>query len=586
MIKITAAIMAVGRLIEYRMTSMKEVYRSANGLSHGVSSDKFKIASVIQNWETIAVMEEEFDYIVVGAGSAGCVLANRLSAKPGNRVLLLEAGGRDSYPWIHIPVGFFKTMLNPKTDWCYYTEPDPGLNGRSIPWPRGKVLGGSSSINGLVYIRGQSNDYDQWRQLGNAGWSWDDVLPYFMKAEDQERGASEAHGAGGPLGVSDIGFTRGFSDAFIDAAEETGIPRTDDFNNGDQEGAGYFQLTTRNGRRCSAAVGYLRPIKNRNNLTITTRALVRRIVFEGKRAVGVEYEVDGQTRVSRAKGEIVLSSGTIGSPQILQLSGVGPGAVLGEFGVPVVHESSGVGENLQDHLQTRAIYKTNQPSLNDEVNSLFRKALIGLEYALFRKGPLTLAAGHVGIFAKTRQDLETPDIQFHLIPLSTKGPGEGLHEFSAFTSSVCQLRPESRGKIVIKSPNPTDYPAIHPNYLSTVTDQQTMVAAMKLSRKIMATPTMKALITEEFLPGQGVQSDEDLLQHLRDYAGTIYHPVGTCKMGSDTLAVVDERLRVHGVEGLRVADASIMPTLVSGNTNAPAIMIGEKAADMMLEDAR
>ncbi|NKB55905.1 MAG: choline dehydrogenase [Alphaproteobacteria bacterium] len=534
----------------------------------------------------MAGTEEEFDYIVAGAGSAGCVLANRLSADSRNRVLLLEAGGRDNYPWIHIPVGYFKTILNPRTDWCFYTEPDAGLNGRSIPWPRGKVLGGSSSINGLVYIRGQSHDYNQWRQLGNTGWAWDDVLPYFMKAEDQERGASETHGAGGPLGVSDIGFSRGFSDAFIDAAEDIGIPRTDDFNSGDQEGAGYFQLTTRNGRRCSTAVGYLRPVKGRSNLSITTRALVRRILFEGKRAVGIEYMVDGQTRVARTKGEVILSSGAIGSPQILQLSGVGPGALLGEFGIPVVHEAPGVGENLQDHLQIRAIYKTNQPSLNDEVNSLFRKALMGLEYIFTRKGPLTLAAGHVGMFARTRPDLETPDVQFHLIPLSTKAPGEGLHEFSAFTSSVCQLRPESRGRIVIKSPDPTSYPAIHPNYLSAVTDQQTIVGGMKLSRKIMATPVMQSLITEEFMPGTDVQSDEDLLEHARDNAGTIYHPVGTCKMGDDPMAVVDERLRVHGIKRLRVVDASIMPTLVSGNTNAPSIMIGEKASDMILEDAR
>ena len=528
----------------------------------------------------------EYDFIVVGAGSAGCALANRLSADASNRVLLLEAGGRDNYPWIHIPVGYFKTMLNPRTDWCYETEPDPNLNGRRIPWPRGKVLGGSSSINGLVYIRGQSHDYDQWRQLGNTGWSWDDVLPYFMRAEDNERGANATHGAGGPLGVSDIGFSRGFSDAFIDAAGELGIPRTDDFNSGDQEGAGYFQLTTKNGRRCSAAVGYLKPIKKRANLTITTGAQVCRVVFEGKRAAGIEFAVNGRTRIARAKGEIVLSSGAIGSPQILQLSGVGPGALLGEFGIPVVHDSPGVGENLQDHLQTRAVYKTNQPSLNDEVNSLFRKALIGLEYALFRKGPMTIAAGHVGMFAKTREGLETPDVQFHFIPLSTKGPGEGLHEFSAFTSSVCQLRPESRGKIVIKSPDYADYPAIHPNYLSTEIDRQTIVAGMKLSRKVMATPTMQALTTEEFLPGPEVQTDEELLDHARNNAGTIYHPVGTCKMGSDPMAVVDERLRVHGVEGLRVADASIMPTLVSGNTNGPSIMIGEKASDMILEDAR
>lgn len=483
----------------------------------------------------------------------------------------------------------FQDGNEPKTDWCFETEADPGLNGRSIPYPRGKVLGGSSSINGLVYVRGQSQDYDQWRQLGNAGWSWDEVLPYFKKAEDQQRGESETHGVGGPLAVSDISFTRGFSSSFIDAAEEVGIPRTDDFNGGDQEGVGFYQLTTRNGRRCSAAVGFLNPVKHRSNLTIATEALVHRVIFEGKRAVGVEFSVKGEKRVERVTkqgGEILLSCGAIASPKVLQLSGVGPASVMQEFGIDMVHELPGVGMNLQDHLAARSVYKTNEPSLNNEVNSILGKLRIGLEYALFRKGPLTIAAGHVGMFAKTRPDLETPDVQFHVIPLSITGVGKELHRFAAFTASVCQLRPESRGHVVIKSTDPSVDPGIHPNYLATVNDQQTIVDGLKLSRKIIATPTMQKLVTEEFAPGLATQTDEQLLQFARDTGSTVYHPVSTCKMGPDPMAVVDERLRVHGMWGLRVVDASIMPTLNSGNTNAPTIMIGEKAADMILEDAR
>ena len=537
----------------------------------------------------MAATEDTCDFIIAGAGSAGCVLANRLTADPGNRVLLLEAGGRDTYPWIHIPVGYFKTAMNPKTDWCLETERDPGLNGRSISYPRGRVLGGSSSINGLVYIRGQSQDYDQWRQLGNVGWGWDDVLPYFKKSEDQERGESATHGVGGPLAVSDVTFRRGFSKSFMDAAEEVGISRTDDFNSGDQEGSGYFQLTTRNGRRCSAAVGYLRPIKHRKNLEITTHAMVRRIVFEGKRAVGVEYGVGSQIRIARVSpdgGEVLLSCGAIASPAVLQHSGVGPGALLRQFDIPVVHDSPGVGMNLQDHLAARSIYKTNEPSLNNEVNSFFGKIRIGLEYALFRRGPMTIAAGHVGVFAKTRPELETPDVQFHIVPLSVTGVGKKLHDFAAFTASVCQLRPESRGHVAIKSSNPDDPPGIHPNYLSAVMDQQTIVAGLKLSRKIMATPTMQALITEEFDPGPDVQSDAELLEFARNTGSTVYHPVSTCKMGGDAMAVVDDRLKLHGMDGLRVVDASIMPNLMSGNTNAPTIMIAGNAAAMILEDAR
>ncbi len=531
--------------------------------------------------------EKRYTYVVVGAGSAGCVLANRLSANPKNRVLLLEAGGRDVNPWIHIPVGYFKTMHNPGTDWCYETEKDPGLNGRSIAWPRGKVLGGSSSINGLIYIRGQAQDYDQWRQLGNAGWSFDDVLPYFKKAEDQERGGDEFHGAGGPLSVSNMRISREICDVYIKAAEELGIPATDDFNGASQEGAGYVQLTARNGRRCSAAVGYLNPVKKRPNLDVVTHALAHRVLLDGKQAVGIEYSVEGRTQTAYADAEVLLSAGAIGSPQILQLSGVGGGALLAAAGVAAVHDLPGVGENLQDHLQVRSMYRTKDPiTMNDQVKNPINKMFMGLDYLFFRRGPLSMGASQVCVFARTQQDMETPDIQFHLQPLSADKPGDGLHKFSAFTSSVCQLRPESRGYLTIKSNDPTAYPAIHPNYLATQTDQRTIVDGMKMSRRLSETQSLGPYVAEELEPGPAAQSDEELLDHARNNSVTIYHPVGTCKMGSDPMAVVDERLRLHGIGRLRVVDASIMPTLVSGNTNAPTIMIAEKAADMILEDAR
>jgi choline dehydrogenase-like flavoprotein len=531
--------------------------------------------------------EGRYTYIVVGAGSAGCVLANRLSANPKNRVLLLEAGGRDINPWIHIPVGYFKTMHNSGTDWCYETEQDPGLNGRSIAWPRGKVLGGSSSINGLIYIRGQAEDYDQWRQLGNTGWSFTDVLPYFKKAENQERGADEFHGAGGPLSVSNMRISREICDVYIKAAEELGIPATDDFNGASQEGAGYVQLTTRNGRRCSAAVGYLNPVKKRPNLDVVTHALTHRVLLDGKRAIGIEYSVKGDTRTAYADAEVLLSAGAIGSPQILQLSGIGGGVRLADAGMGVVHDLPGVGENLQDHLQVRSMYRTKDPiTMNDQVKNPINKMFMGLDYLFFRRGPLSMGASQVCVFTRTQQDMETPDIQFHLQPLSADKPGDGLHKFSAFTSSVCQLRPESRGYLTITSNDPTDYPAIHPNYLATQTDQRTIVDGMKMSRRLSETLSLGPYVAEELEPGPQAKSDEELLEHARDNSVTIYHPVGTCKMGSDTMAVVDDRLRVYGIERLRVVDASIMPTLVSGNTNAPTIMIAEKAADMILEDAR
>ncbi len=533
----------------------------------------------------------EYDYIVVGAGSAGCVLANRLSADADKRVLLLEAGGRDRSPWIHVPVGYFKTLHNPTTDWCYKTEPEPGLNGRSIDWPRGKTLGGSSSINGMLYIRGQHEDYDHWRQLGIVGWSSEDVLPYFKRSEKQERGSDDYHGADGPLWVSDMRAHRDVCDAFIAAAEEIGIPRNDDFNGKNQEGAGYFQLTSRKGRRCSTAVAYLNPVRSRPNLDITTHALVERLLFdsdEGREITGVAFSVKGDSRQAMLNpgGELILSAGTIGSPQILQISGIGAGALLQNFGIPVRHELLGVGENLQDHLQIRMIYQVNVPTLNDEINNFFRRMLIGMEYVLFRTGPMAMGASQVCIFAKTRPEMATPDIQFHFQPLSADKPGIEMHAFSGITSSVCQLRPESRGRIVIQSPDPQIYPAIHPNYLSATQDQETAVAAMRITRRLAETKALSPFVVDERVPGVAVRTKEELLDAARTISQTIYHPTGTCRMGSDPMAVVDSRLRVNGVKGLRVVDASIMPTITSGNTNAPVIMIAEKASDMIVEDAR
>jgi choline dehydrogenase len=528
---------------------------------------------------------EVFDYIVVGAGSAGCVLANRLSANPANRVLLLEAGPKDRYPWIHIPVGYFKTMHNPRTDWLLRTEPDPGLNGRSLAWPRGRVLGGSSSINGLLYIRGQAQDYDHWRQLGCTGWSYQDVLPLFKSAEDQERGADNYHGTGGPLAVSDLRARRDICDAYIEAATNLGIPRNRDFNGATQEGAGYFQLTARNGRRCSAAVAYLRPAQRRPNLSIVTGALVHRVIIEDQAAAGILYETDGIREIAGARGEVILSAGAIHSPHILALSGIGPAGQLAALGIDVIHDSPGVGENLQDHLQARAVYASTQPTLNNEVNNPLLKTRIGLEYMVRRSGPMAMGASQVAIFARTDDLLETPDIQFHIQPLSSDEPGKGLHRYAAFTASVCQLRPESRGRVAVTSPDPRTAPVIHPNYLAAAKDQQVIIAGMKLSRRLAETAPLARFVKAELDPGPDVRTDAQFLDHARDTATTIYHPVGTCKMGVDPMAVVDARLRVIGIGRLRVADASIMPTIPSGNTNAPAIMVGEKAAAMLLEDA-
>ena len=529
---------------------------------------------------------EAFDYIIVGAGSAGCVLANRLSEDPEVSVLLLEAGGSDWNPWIHVPVGYFKTMHNPATDWCYLTDPDEGIDGRRLQWPRGKVLGGSSSLNGLLYIRGQREDYDDWAQLGNDGWDYDSVLPYFKKSECQERGADDYHGADGPLKVSDLRLRREIAERFIEAAKASGIPENRDVNGARQEGVGYFQQTSYKGFRCSTAKAFLRPALKRPNLTLVKRAHCQRLLLEDKRVVGVEYRQGQSTHRASARLEVLLSSGAIGSPQILQCSGIGDPDHLAEVGVDCHHALPGVGENLQDHLQIRLVFKTSCRTLNDEVRHPLRKLAVGTQYALTRTGPLTLAASQVCIFTQSREGLDRPDIQFHMQPLSADKPAEGVHPFSAFTSSVCQLRPTSRGRIRITSADPAVYPSIQPNYLSTEEDCRVAVDAIKVARRIAEQAPLAEVITDEYVPGREYQSDEQLLEAARRYSQTIYHPAGTCKMGHDDLAVVDDRLRVHGLEGLRVVDASIMPIIVSGNTNAPTIMIAERAADMIKADRR
>jgi choline dehydrogenase len=532
-------------------------------------------------------MTDQYDYVVIGAGSAGCVLANRLSADGTTSVALLEAGGRDWNPWIHIPVGYFKTIHNPKTDWCYVTEPDPGLNGRSLKWPRGKVLGGSSSINGLLYVRGQRQDYDRWAELGCTGWNYEDVLPYFRRAENQSRGADEFHGTGGPLQVSDMSFQRPICDDFIRGVAELGTPVNDDINGAEQEGVGYFQLTAHKGRRCSTAVAYLNGARSRPNLHIITHAMVRKIEFVAGRASAVQLECSGKPMRIGAREEIILSAGAVGSPQLLQVSGIGPGALLQSHGIDVVADSTEVGENLQDHLQIRAVYKTCRPiTLNDELSSPLKKARAGIEYIINRSGPLSMAASQVYAFCRTRLANERPDIQYHFQPLSADSPGEGLHPFSAITASVCQLRPESRGSIRIQSADANAHPLITANYLSTDLDCRIAVEAVRFTRSIMRTNAMKDHIAEEMLPDPAATTDEQLLDQARNIANTIYHPTSTCRMGSDDRAVVDSRLRVNGVSALRVVDASVMPEIVSGNTNAPTIMIAERAADLIIEDRK
>ncbi len=528
----------------------------------------------------------EFDYVIVGAGSAGCVLANRLTANGRHRVLLLEAGPEDRSLWIHLPIGYGKTMWHPVYNWGFYTEPDPNMHNRKIYWPRGRGLGGSSSINGLIFIRGQPQDYDRWAAAGNAGWGWDDVLPYFIRSEGNQRGAIPLHGGDGPLAVSDIGAKHELVEAFIAGANSIGVPRTDDFNNATQEGVGYFQLTTKNGWRCSSATGYLKPARKRPNLRVETGAHATQLLGEGKRVTGVRYTQHGQTHAVRAAREVILAAGALQSPQLLQLSGIGPAAHLQQLGIPVVHDLPGVGANLQDHLQARLIFQCRKPvTTNDQLRSVFGQMKIGLQWLLFKTGPLAIGINQGGLFCRALPESATPDIQFHFATLSADMAGGKVHPFSGFTMSVCQLRPTSRGTVLIKSRDPLEPPVIQPNYLSTALDRRTAVAGLKVARTIAQSAAMRDYTLAEYKPGPGVASDEELLEFIRENGATIFHAAGTCKMGIAADAVVDPQLRVHGIAGLRVVDCSILPTLVSGNTHWPVVMIAEKAAEMILDGA-
>ena len=529
---------------------------------------------------------ETFDYIIVGAGSAGCVLANRLTASGKHRVLLLEAGPKDRSIWLHIPLGYGKLFNDRRHNWCYATEPQTECYGRNVIAPRGKVLGGTSSINGLVYIRGQADDFNNWRRLGNDGWAFDDVLPYFRKAEDNERGADALHGVGGPLAVSNARDRHPLADAYIEAAQQCGYPRNDDFNGPTQDGAGYYQTTTRNGRRCSTAVGYLKPARRRANLAVISNALASRLLFEGRCAVGVEYFSGDQLRSARSNAEVIIASGVFNSPQLLQLSGVGPAALLNSLGIAVIADMPGVGDGLADHYSSRIVYRCKEAlTLNDVVYSWSGKIAAGLRYGFTRRGYLALSAIASGCFLRAHPSSATPDVQCSIALYSGDVAAGVLHRFSGFTGVCTLLRPESRGYVRIKSADPHDAPAINPNYLASAKDRETIVAGVKAMRRIFQAPAMARYIAEEFEPGPQCGSDDDLLDFIRRCGSTTYHPIGTCRMGNDETAVVDQRLRVRGLAGLRVVDASIMPGMISGNTNAPTIMIGEKGAAMILEDA-
>ena len=533
---------------------------------------------------------ETFDYVVVGAGSAGCVLAARLSENGRFTVCLLEAGPEDRSFWIHLPIGYGKTMWDPQLNWMFETEPDPGMHDRRIFWPRGKCLGGSSSINGLIYIRGQQEDYAHWAALGNTGWSWDEVLPYFRRAEGNDRLSGPLHGQNGPLKASSIASRHPLVEAFIGSARGLGVPQTDDFNGATQEGVGYYQLSTHKGMRCSTARAYLRPARKRPNLRVITGARATRVLFAGdsNKANGVEFERLGQRSSVGAAREVIVCAGALQSPQLLQLSGIGPAALLAEHGIALRHDLPGVGENLQDHLQLRLILEANRPvTTNDQMRSLWGRAAMGLDWLLFRRGALAIGINQGGLFTRVNPASATPDIQFHFSTLSADMAGGKVHPFSGFTMSVCQLRPQSRGHVRIRSANPLDAPAMQPYYLSHPEDRATAIAAVRYARKLAHSGPLGALVLREHRPGPEVQTDDEILDFCRRYGATIFHPSGTCKMGpdGDPMAVTNPRLQVRGVVGLRVVDCSVMPTLVSGNTNWPVVMMAEKAVDWIQADA-